>query len=268
MFTDLHYTEEIRDVELEPLRAAFYEDAFRAFTAPGVDALVSLGDLSTSSNPDAMRRVAARLGQAPFPVHYVYGNHDTMFTNEAHMDAIFGRCANYSFNQDGVHFVVLDTTNPFDMDEWGGHLTDAQLMWLESEVEWSQGRPLVVMGHHALAGTTATWSTEPRHFVDNSEDVLSVLDRHEGAPGIYLCGHTHRNGHAHRGGWHYLMLADVPDAACYLELDFGQTSIEMSYHRFSDDEDRPFVAGIPIFFPQGRATAEDGCTFAGLSIPR
>ena len=261
VFTDLHYTEEIRDASLEHERAAFYEAAFCAFTAPGVDALVSLGDLSTSSNPDAMRRVAARLARAPFPVHYVYGNHDTMFTNEAHMDAIFGRCANYSFNADGAHFVVLDTTNPFDADHWGGHLTKSQLMWLESEMEWSQGMPLVVMGHHALVGTTAAWSTEPNHFVDNSEDVLAVLDRHEGGLGVYLCGHTHRNGRATRPGWEFLMLADVPDAACYLELDVSAAGVGVEYLRFDDAEERPFAAGIPIFEPQGRAAAEDGCLF-------
>lgn len=267
-FADLHYTEEIRDLSLDNERAAFYQKAFDAFTAPGADLLVSLGDVSTTSSAEGMRHVRNHLAQAAFPVHYVYGNHDTMFVNEAHMDQIFGRTATYAFDQGGVHFVVIDTTNPFDMEHWGGHLDEEQLAWLSSEVEAAQGRPLVVMGHHALFDTTVPYSNSENHFVDNTEQVFEVLERHEGAPGIYLCGHTHRNGYARRGTWHFLMLADVPDVSSYLELDFHADEVGVSYRRFDGEDSHPFASGIPIYTHQGRGPAENGCTFAGISIPR
>ena len=267
VFTDLHYTEDVRDMALDGERAAFYRRAFDAFIAPGADLLVSLGDISTTSNPNQMRHVVEELSRAPFPVHWVYGNHDTMFVNEAHMDEIYGRTNHYAFDEGGAHFVIIDTTNPFDMQHWGGHVDEGQLAWLAGEVEAAQGRPLVVMGHHALHGTTTPHSDEENHFIDNTDAVLDVLARHEGGPGLYLCGHTHRNGYVERDGWHYLMLADVPDIAGYLELDFGADAIDAHYRHFDDVEDHAFAHGIPVYGHLGRTAAEDGCTFEGVHIP-
>lgn len=268
VFTDLHYTDDVRDMALDAERAAFYQAAFDAFSAPGADLVVSLGDVSSSSNQQAMRTVRDGLAGAPCPVHWVYGNHDTMFVNEAHIDQIFGRTGDYAFDQDDVHFVVVDTTNPFDMVHWGGHLTDDQLTWLADEVGKAKGRTLVVMGHHALRGTTVPWSDEQNHAVDNSEAMQAVLRGHEGGAGLYLCGHTHRNGYARQGAWHYLMLADVPDIAGYLELDFQPERVGVAYKHFDDVEDHAFAHGIPIYEHLGRTKAEAGCTFEGVDIER
>lgn len=269
-FADLHYSEDVRDMALDAERAAFFSSALDAFSAPGADLLVSLGDVSTTSRPESMRHVHDALERAPFPVHYVYGNHDTMFVNEAHMDQIFGRTADYSFDQGGVHFVVIDTTKPFprSIDEWGGHVSTSQLEWLGSEVRSAQGRPLVVMGHHALSGTMSFIDDDiEKAYVDNSAEVLEVLGSHVGGAGIYLCGHTHHNAYGTLGAWHFIMLADVPATAGYLELDFKPSCAEVAYRHFDDAEEHPFSQGLPLYQAHTRTHAESGCTFENVVIP-
>jgi len=59
-----------------------------------------------------------------------------------------------SFDVQGVHFVLLDTTVPADFN-------DPQTSWLAADLEKARGRPILVFGHDAVVGCGG------RHMVHN-----------------------------------------------------------------------------------------------------
>lgn len=93
-----------------------------------------------------------------------------------------------------VRVIALDTVNPHG--GWQGSVDDAQLAWLEDQLDRAPGY-VVVTSHHpswTLTNAYAPPAATPRHLADA---VLALLLRHPGVV-AWVSGHVHRHTHQ----WH------------------------------------------------------------------
>jgi Icc protein len=124
------------------------------------DLVVNLGDDIEDESPEVDR---ARYGEClgilrtlDADVRHVAGNHDLVFLSEKDLLEAWGRpelgALHYSFQRGGVHFVVLHTRERKDRDVSVG---EAQLRWLEQELEAAK-HPVIVLMHHSAADQDLT----------------------------------------------------------------------------------------------------------------
>ncbi len=108
----------------------------------------------------------------------------------------------YSFDQKGIHFVVLDSCFRSDGQPYGrknSHWTDtnippAQVEWLESDLK-ANDRPVVVFAHQRL-------DVSNHYGVKNNADVRKVLESAGNVLAV-LQGHSHKNDLRQIGNIHY-----------------------------------------------------------------
>jgi predicted phosphodiesterase len=132
------------------------------------------------------------------PHYHVLGNHDTDSENltkngytQEETRAFWGMDADYySFVQGGYRFVVLDGNDT--PEDWGTdyprHVGDAQLRWLENELDRTE-EPVVVLSHQGA---------ENAEGMDNGHRVRALLERanlNAGWQRVLACfsGHHHLN---------------------------------------------------------------------------
>ena len=91
-----------------------------------------------------MKEIAAGL-KAP-QVRFFAGEHDaSLDRGEAYLE-VFGGALNYTFDHEGVHFIVLDNTS-----QPAPVLGEAQLDWLRNDLAGrAKEAPIVVLTHRPL----------------------------------------------------------------------------------------------------------------------
>lgn len=107
--------------------------------------------------------------------------------------------AYYSFDHKGVHFLVLDSVQPFpDASGYRGHIDEGQLAWIRADLEKLRSKmPTIVSVHIPLVTAYDSYvRLQPNHqssrgavSIDNSEEVIKIFDSHH-VIGV-LQGHTH-----------------------------------------------------------------------------
>jgi 3',5'-cyclic AMP phosphodiesterase CpdA len=133
--------------------------------APQKPALVlHTGDVSHLSKEAEFDTAEKIIGAAGFDMHYVPGEHDWIEEDGKPFVARFqkgirqdGEGGYYSFDQEGVHFVALN--NVANLKAGGlGDLGDAQLAWLENDLEGrSASQPIVLFAHIPLWTVYEKW---------------------------------------------------------------------------------------------------------------
>jgi 3',5'-cyclic AMP phosphodiesterase CpdA len=145
--------------------------------------------------PEACEQgVPQNLGPFPGPRYHVLGNHDTDggFKREQTVEWWGMKDRFYSFDQGGIHFVVLDG-NDRPRDHAGGYprfIADDQLDWLRQDLS-STPLPVIVFVHQSL-------ERESKGGVQNGASVRAVLEeanqRQEKRQVVAcLSGHHHRD---------------------------------------------------------------------------
>jgi Icc protein len=150
-------------------------------------AVFAQGDLSTDGTPEEFAAFEAcyrdSFGER---LHAVRGNHDAYRGQHDY-------AGDEWIELPGVAVALVDTAIPTSST---GHLTDAQIDWLDAGAAASTV-PVIVMGHHQqfVGGD----SRSPDYFgIDpDASDALSDVIRRRPAIIAYAAGHTHR----HRVRW-------------------------------------------------------------------
>jgi predicted phosphodiesterase len=230
LVTDLHYADKPR------AGSRYYretltklDEAARQFERDKVEMVVELGDLvdaavSPEQELEYLRQVNDRFSRISPHRHYVLGNHcvDTL-TKEEFQGAVGQRESYYSFDQGGLHFIVLDACFRSDGVPYGrknsqwtdANIPPAELDWLARDVASAAG-PIVVLAHQRLDDAGS-------HQVRNAAEVRTVLEQSGQVVAVFQ-GHSHQNAYQEIGGIHYCTLAAMiegggPENNSYARVD-------------------------------------------------
>jgi predicted phosphodiesterase len=167
----------------------------------------------------------AKLAQFKGPRYHVFGNHDT---DQMSKDDYLSHITNtgipagatyYSFNQGGVHFVVLDAGFKADGNGYSGvpgtsgsgykwddaNVPAAELNWLKSDLA-ANHLPVIVLGHQFLNPAEQVDPLfDPAHSVKNAADIRAILEK-SGKVLAVFAGHYHDGGFQQINGISYIAL--------------------------------------------------------------
>ena len=191
------------------------------------DTVVSLGDYvngafvmgaelgDAARIPGILDEAVAVLTAFDGPIHYVVGNHDVYNLSKDQLLAATGaESTYYSFDLDGVHFVVLDAQFDKNENDYGhiawmvqGLIPTVELEWLQADLAASE-LPTVVFVHQPLDSDFALLAGGPPVF--NHLAVRDVLTA-DGDVIAVFSGHAHDSNYSDIDGIHYLTIAAMVD---------------------------------------------------------
>lgn len=219
LVTDLHYADKA------PVGTRHYretlaklEEATGKFEHDKPSFLVELGDLIDAADSVDVEQSYLNTINRQFSAicedrHYVLGNHcvDTL-KKEEFLGGVEQEKSFYSFDRDGIHFVVLDSCFRDDGRPYGRrnfHWTDANVP--PAEIEWLEGdlaatdKPVIVFAHQRL-------DVSNNHGVKNNADVRKVLESSGRVLAVFQ-GHSHHNDLTEIGGVHYCTLVAMVEGS-------------------------------------------------------
>lgn len=170
--------------------------------------------------------------------YHVLGNHDMdcitkdEFLAIASNSGIKRNRSYYSFNNGGVHFVVLDAC----FDSVGNNYSKGKYAWNDSnipteELQWLKNdlagtlNPVVVFTHHILDGKgiyTIRNAPVVRHILENSQKVIGVFQ-----------GHYHEGRYSLINNIHYYTMrsmvgGDFPESNSYAIVTISPQTIQIT----------------------------------------
>ena len=180
------------------------------------DMIVVTGDIADSGDEKAYLMVYEALSSFNVPVYAVPGNHDRRdrmvrilkgWTIPNPQTAPF-LC--YAVQTEEARLLFLDTLNP---GSHAGHMREAELAWLDNELQSNKNVPTLIFMHHPPFITGLPAMDEP---FENREQMRTVLMK---APWARLCcGHMHRPIFT---VWAGVPCVTAPAASMQIELDFS-----------------------------------------------
>jgi len=198
---------EMRGLDKAMLRLEGQKPNFIVFTG---DLTFGQGE-SESTKRESFKSLveAAKTAQCPF--YLGMGNTD-MIPGEDPVRAFresTGTSPYYSFDNGGVHFVMLYTER--QKPDRFGTIDAAQLEWLKGDLKaMKEGTPVVLFGHHALYPDENKWEQD-NWGIDNSLQLLEVLQPYHLIATFSSHRHLNRMGLDSRGVLHVINGAMVND---------------------------------------------------------
>lgn len=219
LVTDLHYADKA-PAGTRHYREAIpkFEECIDRFNGENLDLAIELGDFIDAAEEvevelgylDAIEKVFAEFRGDR---HYVLGNHCVWtLTKEQFRDHSGARATYYSFDKNGVHFVVLDACYRAD----GVSYENKNYEWTDTEIpleerEWLRedlsrtDLPTLVFTHQRI-------DVANHYGVKSGEEVRDIL-RESGMVRAVFQGHNHLNEHREIEGIHYVTLAAAIEGA-------------------------------------------------------
>jgi Icc protein len=156
------------------------------------DFVLHTGDVIYDPVTEAYEYARAILGQIPFPVYYVAGNHDDA---DGLQRVLLGRAEPqvpfcYEVNRNGVQGVVLDSNGPAEPPR--GNLVREQLAWLAQTCDPADPRPLWVGVHHNILAVGSAWLDEYMRTTNGDELHQALLPLRGRLRGVFY-GHVHQS---------------------------------------------------------------------------
>lgn len=171
-----------------------------------IDFVLHTGDIMhTPASPDDYQIAKETFGKLKFPVHFIPGNHDKSAWVQ---QVMLGRAGaeltphtDYEFEHNGVQFIMLDSHRPEEEEGAHGHLSDAQVIWLDALCSADDRRPLVVGVHHHTLPLEAPWLDQIgfSNGIALHNTLLKAKDRLRGV----FYGHIHESTVTVRDGIAY-----------------------------------------------------------------
>lgn len=222
MVADCHYA------DADKAGSRYYRHSLTKLTecvelmnAQKVDFLIELGDFKDQDKPPVeqqtiryLKAVEEVFQQFNGPTYHVLGNHDVdsiskeQFLANVENSDIDPAKSYYSFDSDGLHFVVLDANYKADGADydhgnfkWADtNIPPAELNWLKQDLAAASGHAIIFI-HQLLDGTGSV-------YVNNAADVRQILEESGKVPAVFQ-GHHHEGSYSRIGGIHYYTLKAV-----------------------------------------------------------
>lgn len=220
--TDCHYA----DADTQGTR--FYRESLGKLSecvtlmnTEKVDFLIELGDFKDQDKPPVEKNTLSYLQAAEKafkqfngPTYHVLGNHDMdsiskmQFLKQVDNTNIESNRSYYSFNSNGLHYIVLDAnynTDGTDYDHGNFDWTDAnippkELDWLRKDLAAAPGSVIVFI-HQLLDGTGSV-------YVKNAAQVRQILEASGKVLAVFQ-GHHHSGSYSSIAAIHYYTLKAV-----------------------------------------------------------
>jgi predicted phosphodiesterase len=217
--TDSHYA------DADTVGSRYYRHSLEKFTEfvelmneKKVDFLVELGDFKDQNNPPVeqktityLRAIEEVFQRFNGPTHHVLGNHDMdsiskeQFLTNVENTGIERAKSYYSFDFNGLHFVILDANyksdgtnyNHGNFDWTDANIAPAEINWLKQDLAAAHG-PTIVFIHQLLDGTGSV-------YVNNAADIRQILEQSGKVTAVFQ-GHHHDGSYSYIEGIHYYTL--------------------------------------------------------------
>lgn len=164
------------------------------------DFTVITGDISDHGTPDQYNQYLSDLATLNGTKYTAVGNHDVRWWNSNGKNDWKDRIGPlyYSFNYEGVHFVVLDSTVDLELDEKFGK---AELSWISDDLgRISHDMPVIFLAHHPFYMYNNV--TGKDEFLNTVKDYNVVA---------YMAGHQHYYGSSTENGVLWDFISDIKD---------------------------------------------------------
>ena len=139
----------------------------------------------------------------------------------------------------GWHIILLDSTVEGEVP---GYMENGQLEFLDTSLQQSQGKHVMVCLHHQPVPVGSSWLDE--QLVGNADEFIKVLDKYDNVKAV-IWGHVHQDFVGERNG---VKLMSVPSTC----VQFKPNSED-----FAVDDTNPGYRWIDIY--------EDGRVETGVS---
>ncbi|HEX7683966.1 MAG TPA: phosphodiesterase [Trinickia sp.] len=160
---------------------------------PKLDAVVVTGDLVDSGSLAEYESLKTLLSPLTMPVYLLVGNHD----DRAALRQVFGDHAYLHGSAEFVHYAVdvgplrliaLDSQMP---QQSAGHLCDARLAWLETQLAQALGKPVMLALHHPPFVSGIGHMDRQRLDPESAQRLAAIVSRYPNVERV-VCGHVHR----------------------------------------------------------------------------
>ncbi|AQQ55179.1 hypothetical protein B0X71_16620 [Planococcus lenghuensis] len=230
---DLHYPELHEAIEfIRKDHREFFETFIGRFFSIPANLYVSIGDLTNIGSAEELNDVYALLRKYDKRFMHVLGNHDMYSLTRNEVLAITEQDRSYVISTEQAVLAFIDTAREKDFKDWGGTLDVQQLSWLETVIEQSGERPLILFAHHPPNGTTAR-SEKDKRCIHPDIPIWDVLSKKKGI-GLYVNGHNHCNSIVQKGQWTFLQLAAVLDEQAVRTIEVTDSEIIIDFVDVSD----------------------------------
>lgn len=186
------------------------EQAVNTFRENGVHFTLQNGDLIDGATraEEYVKRMRGVWAGSKIPHYNVLGNHDTeTLSKPQFLEAVGAPASFFSFEQGGIHFVILDACfrqdnvsyEPGKYDWKDTTVPPAQLEWLRADLAGTQ-KPAVVFVHHRIdlpVGNVYAPASSPQ--------IREILEASGKVRGVFQ-GHSHENAYSLINGIHYCTL--------------------------------------------------------------
>jgi hypothetical protein len=190
-----------------------------------VEFLIELGDFKDQNTPPVeektisyLRAIERSFQNFNGPTYHVLGNHDmdsipkSQFMENVSNTNIPSGSTYYSFDCNGVHFIVLDANflqdgTPYDCGnyQWNEtYISEAELHWLRKDLAATE-LPAITFSHQQMGGLGML-------DIRNAEAVRKIL-RESGKVLAHFDGHNHAGGYKNIEGIHYYTLKAMVDGS-------------------------------------------------------
>ncbi|MFE4713325.1 metallophosphoesterase family protein [Paenibacillus sp. NPDC056722] len=233
---DLHYPDELTSDEpsIAAARDAYYERFMDLFLSLEADYYISIGDLTHAGEAAEFKYVMRHIEKRGLRDRFLHvlGNHDT-YTHPKSDILALTRLKRYEvIEEHDARIILLDTAREI-REDWSGTIDEEQLNWLHNQFRQDPDKPLIVIGHHPLYGTTAR-STESMMSLDPDLTVWPLFEQWQGA-GFYFNGHNHVNSIVQQEHWHFIQTAAVPDVPSVRMVNIIDQEVNVETISFASD---------------------------------
>jgi UDP-2,3-diacylglucosamine pyrophosphatase LpxH len=219
MITDLHFADK------PPAGSRHYREtldklaeASEKIAATKPQFVVELGDFidaadDVETEKKYLREVNEAFTKIPGDKHYVLGNHCVYSLNKSEfLEGVGKPKSYYSFDVNGVHFIVLDSCFRSDGEPYGRK----NFVWTDpnipaDEVDWlkqdlaTNTRKTVVFAHQRL-------DVGSPYGVKNAAEIRTIFEESGNVVAVFQ-GHSHHNEYKDINGVHYCTLVAMVEGA-------------------------------------------------------
>jgi len=225
IITDLHYANRQYSTRYCSESLDKLNECVELMNKQEVNFLIELGDFKDQDEPPVeantityVQAAEAVLQRFTGSTYHVLGNHDmdsiskAQFLTNVENTGIASDASYYSFELNGLHFVVLDanfSSNGTAYDHGNFTWTDAiipsaELDWLKQDLAFANG-PVIVFTHQLLDGTGS-------YYVGNAAAVRQILEASGKVMAVFQ-GHHHAGAYNLLRGIHYYTLKAVVEGS-------------------------------------------------------